>query len=186
AVSERSDGRIRAAHRPPAQRGIRPVGNVARDPIDASARATQDGHDRSAVSRHRCEDRRRRNGRARASGGRSRRAVRVRTAGDERLLEQTRRNPDALRKHADGRIWFHTGDVARMDDEGFTSIVQRKKDMIIVDGYNVYPSEVESVLYMHQAVRLAAVIGIPDAYHGEVVKACIALKPDTTASADQP
>src|SRR5207248_1350146 len=92
---------------------------------------------------------------------------------------------DALRKHADGRIWFHTGDVARMDDEGFTSIVQRKKDMIIVDGYNVYPSEVESVLYTHQAVRLAAVIGIPDAYHGEVVKACIALKPDTTASADE-
>jgi long-chain acyl-CoA synthetase len=82
----------------------------------------------------------------------------------------------ALRVHDDGRTWFHTGDVARMDEDGFCSIVQRKKDMIIVDGFNVYPSEVESVLYMHPAVRLVAVIGIPDAYHGEVVKACVVLK----------
>ena len=52
-----------------------------------------------------------------------------------------------LRTDADGRIWFHTGDIARMDEDGYTSIVQRKKDMIIVDGFNVYPSEVESVLY---------------------------------------
>src|SRR5262245_35907006 len=89
-----------------------------------------------------------------------------------------------LRKHADGRVWFHTGDVARMDDEGYTSIVQRKKDMIIVDGFNVYPSEVEAVLYSHPAVRLAAAIGVPDSYHGEIVKACLALKPGATASAD--
>jgi long-chain acyl-CoA synthetase len=91
----------------------------------------------------------------------------------------------ALRTHADGRVWFHTGDIAKMDDEGYTSIVQRKKDMLIVDGYNVYPSDVESVLYAHPAVRLAAVIGVPDTYHGEVVKACIALKPGTSASADE-
>jgi long-chain acyl-CoA synthetase len=79
----------------------------------------------------------------------------------------------ALRRHGDGRIWFHTGDVATMDEDGYTYIVQRKKDMIIVDGFNVYPSEVEGVLYTHAAVRMAAVIGVPDAYHGEVVKACI-------------
>jgi long-chain acyl-CoA synthetase len=91
---------------------------------------------------------------------------------------------DVLRAGADGRVWFYTGDIARMDEDGFTSIVQRKKDLILVDGFNVYPSEVESVLYTHPAVRLAAVIGIPDAYHGEVVKACIALKPDTAATAD--
>jgi long-chain acyl-CoA synthetase len=90
----------------------------------------------------------------------------------------------ALRPHDDGRIWFHTGDIARMDEDGYTSIVQRKKDMIIVDGYNVYPSDVESVLYAHPAVRLAAVIGVPDKYHGEVVKACIALKPGTSATQD--
>jgi long-chain acyl-CoA synthetase len=82
----------------------------------------------------------------------------------------------ALRTHADGRVWFHTGDVARMDEDGYTTIVQRKKDMIIVDGFNVYPSEVEAVLYSHPAVRLAAVIGVPDVYHGEVVKACVVLK----------
>ena len=67
-----------------------------------------------------------------------------------------------------------------MDEDGYTSIVQRKKDMIIVDGFNVYPSEVEAVLYTHPAVRLAAVIGVPDAYHGEVVKACVAFKPGAT------
>jgi long-chain acyl-CoA synthetase len=82
----------------------------------------------------------------------------------------------ALRRGNDGRIWFHTGDVARIDEDGYTSIVQRKKDMIIVDGFNVYPSEVETVLYMHPAVRLAAVVGVPDAYHGEIVKACVVLK----------
>jgi long-chain acyl-CoA synthetase len=57
--------------------------------------------------------------------------------------------------------------------------------MIIVDGFNVYPSEVETVLYSHPAVRLAAVIGIPDAYHGETVRACIALKPGATATPDE-
>jgi len=81
--------------------------------------------------------------------------------------------------------WLHTGDVARIDEDGYTSIVQRKKDMIIVDGYNVYPSEVESVLYAHPAVRLAAVIGVPDPYHGEVVKACIVLKPGAAGTIDE-
>ena len=79
----------------------------------------------------------------------------------------------ALRRHDDGRIWFHTGDIATMDEDGYTFIVQRKKDMIIVDGFNVYPSEVERVLHTHPDVRMAAVIGLPDSYHGEVVKACV-------------
>ena len=92
---------------------------------------------------------------------------------------------NVLRTDASGRVWFHTGDIARVDEDGYTSIVQRKKDMIIVDGYNVYPSDVESVLYTHPAVRLAAVIGIPDTYHGEIVKACIALKPGTSATNDE-
>jgi long-chain acyl-CoA synthetase len=89
-----------------------------------------------------------------------------------------------LRRHEDGRIWFHTGDVATMDEDGFTYIVQRKKDMIIVDGFNVYPSEVEGVLYTHAAVRMAAVIGVPDAYHGEVVKACVVPR-DANVSLDE-
>jgi long-chain acyl-CoA synthetase len=90
-----------------------------------------------------------------------------------------------LRKDASGRVWFYTGDIGAMDSDGFTSIVQRKKDMIIVDGFNVYPSEVEAVLYTHPAVRLAAVIGIPDTYHGETVRACVAFKPGTTATVDE-
>jgi long-chain acyl-CoA synthetase len=90
-----------------------------------------------------------------------------------------------LRTHADGRLWFHTGDVAQVDEDGYTSIVQRKKDLIIVDGFNVYPSEVEAVLYLHPDVRLAAAIGIPDSYHGEVVKACVALKAGARATADE-
>jgi long-chain acyl-CoA synthetase len=90
----------------------------------------------------------------------------------------------ALRTRADGRTWFHTGDVARVDEDGYTTIVQRKKDMIIVDGFNVYPSEVEAILYQHPDVRLAAVIGRPDRYHGEVVRAFVALKPGATTAPD--
>jgi long-chain acyl-CoA synthetase len=91
----------------------------------------------------------------------------------------------ALRTHGDGRLWFHTGDVARIDEQGYTTIVQRKKDMIIVDGFNVYPSEVEAVLYLHPAVKLAAVIGVPDRYHGETVKAYVVLTAGAAASPDE-
>ena len=87
-----------------------------------------------------------------------------------------------LRQDADGRIWFYTGDIATMDKDGFTSIVQRKKDLIIVDGFNVYPSDVEGVLYQHPAVRLAAVIGVPDTYHGEVVRASVVLREGMSAT----
>ncbi len=82
----------------------------------------------------------------------------------------------ALRKDDAGRTWLYTGDVARMDEDGYQYIVQRKKDMIIVSGFNVYPSEVEGVLYTHPAVMEAAVIGVPDSYRGEAVKACVVLK----------
>jgi long-chain acyl-CoA synthetase len=77
--------------------------------------------------------------------------------------------------------WLYTGDVARMDEDGFFYIVQRKKDMIIVSGFNVYPNEVEDVLFTHPAVLEAAVIGVPDDYRGEAVKAFIVLKPDAAA-----
>jgi len=91
----------------------------------------------------------------------------------------------ALRRDASGRVWFYTGDIASMDADGFTTIVQRKKDLIIVDGFNVYPSDVESVLYAHPAIRLAAVIGVPDTYHGEVVRASVVLRDGMTLSEDQ-
>jgi long-chain acyl-CoA synthetase len=91
----------------------------------------------------------------------------------------------ALREDDMGRTWLYTGDVARMDEDGYFYIVQRKKDLIIVGGFNVYPSEVEGVLYTHPAVMEAAVIGIPDAYRGEVVKACVVLKQGATATAEE-
>ncbi len=81
--------------------------------------------------------------------------------------------------------WLYTGDIARMDLDGFFYIVQRKKDMIIVSGFNVYPGEVEDVIYTHQAVMEVAVIGVPDEYRGESVKAYIVLKPDVQASAEE-
>jgi long-chain acyl-CoA synthetase len=91
----------------------------------------------------------------------------------------------ALRTDEAGVVWLHTGDVARIDEDGFTFIVQRKKDMIIVDGFNVYPSEVEGALYSHPAVIEAAAIGVPHAYHGEVVKAFVVLKANQSVSGDE-
>jgi long-chain acyl-CoA synthetase len=69
--------------------------------------------------------------------------------------------------------WLYTGDMAKMDEDGYMFIVDRKKDMILVGGYNVYPREVEEVLYKHPAIVEAAVVGSPDEEHGEVVKAVI-------------
>jgi long-chain acyl-CoA synthetase len=91
----------------------------------------------------------------------------------------------ALRKDSDGRTWLYTGDVARIDEDGYTYIVQRKKDMIIVSGFNVYPTEVESVLFSHPAVMEAAVIGLPHAYYGEVVKAFVVPKPGAHVTIDE-
>ncbi len=92
--------------------------------------------------------------------------------------------PDATQaaiKHG----WFHTGDLARRDDDGFYFIVDRKKDLIIRGGYNVYPREVEEVLYEHPAVAEAAVVGIPHAELGEEVGAAVALKVGAVATADE-
>lgn len=81
--------------------------------------------------------------------------------------------------------WLLTGDIAKMDEDGYFFIVDRKKDMILCSGYNVYPREVEEVLYMHPAVQEAAAIGIPDPYRGETVKAFVILKPGMTATSEE-
>jgi long-chain acyl-CoA synthetase len=81
--------------------------------------------------------------------------------------------------------WFRTGDVARRDKDGYYFIVDRKKDVIIRGGFNVYPREIEEVLYEHPAVVEAAVIGLPHPTHGEEVAATVALKPGTSATADE-
>ncbi|HZX13656.1 MAG TPA: AMP-binding protein, partial [Thermodesulfobacteriota bacterium] len=72
--------------------------------------------------------------------------------------------------------WLFTGDIAKMEENGYFSIVDRKKEMIISGGYNVYPREVEEVLYEHPQVLEAAVIGVPDSYKGEYVKAFVVVK----------
>ncbi|MHB1654243.1 MAG: long-chain-fatty-acid--CoA ligase [Desulfitobacteriaceae bacterium] len=78
--------------------------------------------------------------------------------------------------------WLYTGDIARMDEDGFFYIVDRKKDMIITGGYNVYPRDIEEVLYQHPAVKEAVCAGIPDKYWGEMVKAYVVLKTDNNVS----
>ncbi|MCM3271959.1 AMP-binding protein [Paenibacillus elgii] len=80
--------------------------------------------------------------------------------------------------------WLYTGDLARMDEEGYFYILDRRKDMIIASGYNIYPREVEEVLYEHPDVEEAVVAGIIDTYRGETVKAYIVLKPGAKGDAD--
>ncbi|WP_347489802.1 long-chain fatty acid--CoA ligase [Desulfoscipio sp. XC116] len=81
--------------------------------------------------------------------------------------------------------WLKTGDVVEVDEEGYVYIVSRKKDVIIASGYNIYPVEVEDVLFAHPKVQEAVVIGIPDAYRGESVKAVIVLKDGENATPEE-
>ncbi len=81
--------------------------------------------------------------------------------------------------------WLHTGDMAKVDEDGYFFIVDRKKDMIIRGGYNVYPREIEEVLYEHPAVREAAVVGVPHDEYGEEVAAAVALKDGADMTAEQ-
>jgi long-chain acyl-CoA synthetase len=78
--------------------------------------------------------------------------------------------------------WLHTGDVGQMDEDGYITIVDRKKDMIIAGGFNVYPREVDEVLYQHPKVADAVTVGVPDPYRGETIKAFIVLKQGQTAT----
>ncbi|HYP49561.1 MAG TPA: long-chain fatty acid--CoA ligase, partial [Pyrinomonadaceae bacterium] len=81
--------------------------------------------------------------------------------------------------------WFHTGDIGIIDEEGYLSIVDRKKDMILRGGYNVYPRELEEVIMTHPAVSLCAVVGVPDAKMGEEVKAFVVLKQNTSLDEEE-
>jgi len=85
------------------------------------------------------------------------------------------KDPEATAEALKGG-WLHTGDLGRLDDEGFLYIVDRKKDMIITGGENVYPREIEEILYSHPKILEAAVIGLPDATWGEKIHAVIVLK----------
>jgi fatty-acyl-CoA synthase len=94
-------------------------------------------------------------------------------------------NPEASQAAIDANGWFHTGDLARIDDDGFFFIVDRKKDMFISGGENVYPVEIEKALYEHPAVAQCAVIGVPDEKWGEVGKAIVVLKSNAAATEEE-
>ena len=99
------------------------------------------------------------------------------------LMKGYYRNPDATAEAFRGG-WFHTGDLAYADEDGYLFVVDRKKDMLIRGGYNVYPREIEEVLFAHPAVAEAAVIGRPDERLGEEVVAVLVLKPGAQADPD--
>lgn len=99
-------------------------------------------------------------------------------------LDNPEETANTLRVHGDGRTWLHTGDLGIMDDEGFIYFRQRIKRMIITSGYNVYPSQLENVLEGHPAVQLACIIGVPDPYKIQKVKAFIKVKEGFPATDD--
>jgi long-chain acyl-CoA synthetase len=88
-------------------------------------------------------------------------------------------------REIDGKKYFLTGDIGHVDEEGYILVTDRKKDLILVGGFNVYPRDVEDILFQHPKVELAAVIGAPDEKSGEAVKAFIQLKPGETATEEE-
>ena len=92
-------------------------------------------------------------------------------------LDQPEETANTLRMHGDGRTWLHTGDLGKMDDEGFIYFKQRIKRMIVTSGYNVYPSQLENILDGFEAVQMSCVIGLPDKIKIQKVKAFVMLRP---------
>ncbi len=86
-------------------------------------------------------------------------------------MDNPEETANTLKTHGDGRLWLHTGDLGHMDADGFVYFRQRLKRMIISSGYNIYPSQLENIIDSHEKVLLSCVIGIPDAYRGQRVKA---------------
>jgi len=97
-------------------------------------------------------------------------------------LDRPEETADTLRRHADGYIWLHTGDLGYMDEEGFIFFKQRIKRMIITSGYNVYPSQIENIIDGHEAVQMSCVIGVKDPYKMQKVKAFVVLKEGFSAN----
>ena len=93
--------------------------------------------------------------------------------------------PEATREVFDAEGWFHSGDIAYMDEDGFAYIVDRKKDMINVGGEKVFPSEVEDMMLAHPKIKDLVIVGIPDEVRGEAPKAFIQLKEGETATAEE-
>ena len=101
------------------------------------------------------------------------------------LMKGYYRKPEATAESIRGNGWFYTGDIGKVDEDGYFFIVDRVKDMIIRGGFNVYPREIEELLYSHPAVAECAVVGVPDLVHGEEIKAVVVLKDNFSASEDE-
>jgi long-chain acyl-CoA synthetase len=97
-------------------------------------------------------------------------------------LDQPEETADTLRKHPDGKIWLHTGDIGTMDEDGFFYFKLRQKRMIKSSGMNVYPAQVEDILYKHPDVQDACIIGVPDQAQVQLVKGIVVLKDPSKAS----
>lgn len=97
-------------------------------------------------------------------------------------INQPEETANTLKKHADGHVWLHTGDLGFMDADGFIYFKQRIKRMIVTSGYNVYPSQIENIIDGHEKVLMSCVIGVPDSYKMQKVKAFVVLKPGTFPS----
>ena len=155
-------------------RGLRPVGDVADRVVQPLADRAQGGLDRHPDPGRRDE----------AAPTRSDGVGEIAIRGHN-IMKGYWQRPDATAEAIDDDGWFHSGDLGSVDEDGYYFIVDRKKDMIIRGGYNVYPREIEEVLYEHPAVREVAVVGVPDDHLGEEVGAAIALKPGTEAEPDE-
>ncbi len=107
----------------------------------------------------------------------------VRVRGPQFITSYLNRPDETAATIRDG--WLYTGDIGRFDEDGYLYLVDRKKEMILVGGYNVYPREVDEVLASHPAVMEAAAVAAPDDFRGETVRACVALKPGAEATADE-
>jgi long-chain acyl-CoA synthetase len=100
------------------------------------------------------------------------------------LMKEYYGNPEATADQLkDG--WLSTGDIVAQDEDDYIFVVDRKKDMVIAGGFNIYPREIDEVLYQHPKVLDAVAVGIPDPYRGETLKAYIVLKPGETATGDE-
>ncbi|MBQ8974253.1 MAG: AMP-binding protein, partial [Oscillospiraceae bacterium] len=97
-------------------------------------------------------------------------------------MNQPEETANTLRKHDDGMTWLYTGDLGYMDEDGFVYFKGRSKRMIITSGYNVYPAQLENILDAHELVHMSCVIGVPDSYKMQKVKAFVMLKPNIPAT----
>ena len=93
--------------------------------------------------------------------------------------------PEATAEVIDQNGWFHSGDIGYLDNDGFLYLCDRLKDMIISGGENVYPAEVESILYAHEAITEVAIIGLPDSKWGEAVVAVVVPQPDANLQLEE-